>query len=310
MDATLDLQGHRGARGLCPENTLQAFARALTLGIGTLELDAAITADDVVVVSHDPVLNPDITRLEGRWIERGRVLPIRRLPVGELQRYDVGRIDPDCGYARRFPLQQAADGARVPTLAEVFALARRAGNDTVRFSIETKVSPERPSLAPAPAVFARHLIAEIRAAGMQSRTAIQSFDWRTLEIVAAEAPEIETVHLTVQQPGMDNIGAAGRHSAWTAGRHVSAHGGSVPKLVHAAGGRVWSPCHLDVTPQALDEARALGLRVVVWTVNEAADIGRMITLGVDGIISDYPDRLREAAAQRGLALPAGTPVHA
>lgn len=307
-NVTPDLQGHRGARGLCPENTLHAFARALTLGIGTLELDAAISADDVVVVSHDPLLNPDITRLNGRWLERAHSIPLNALRLGQLRQYDVGRINPQSDYARQFPLQQAVDGACIPTLGEVFALARRAGNESVRFSIETKISPAQPALTPGPKKFAQLLIAEIRAAGMQARAAIQSFDWRTLETVAREAPEIETVYLTSQRPWMNNITTAGIPAAWTSGHHAGAHGGSVPKLVHAAGGRVWSPCHEDLTTQALDEARALGLRVVVWTVNETADIERMVALGVDGIISDYPDRLRAAALRQGLALPAPTPV--
>jgi glycerophosphoryl diester phosphodiesterase len=304
MRARLDLQGHRGARGLFPENTLAAFAHALSLGVSTLELDAAITADDVVVVSHDPLLNPDITRREGRWLDRGRRIAIRTLRLEELRQYDVGRIDPDSDYARRFPLQQAVDGARIPTLAEVFALAWRAGNHSVRFSIEAKLSPYRPDLTPAPEVFARRLIAEIRAAGLQSRAAIQCFHWHLLELVAREAPEIARVHLTARQAWME-LG----DPAWTS-RPASDHGASAPRLVHAAGGRIWSPCQEDLTPQALAQARALGLRVIVWTVNAPADIERMIALGVDGIISDYPDRLRRIAAERGLVLPAPTPVRA
>lgn len=307
--AGLDLQGHRGARGLLPENTLPAFARALSIGVSTLELDAAITRDGVVVVSHDAVLNPDITRDgNGRWLDRGD-LAIHALTWDELQRYDVGRIRPQTAYAQRFPSQQPVDGARIPRLADVFALARRAGNREVRFNIETKISPEHPQRTPPPEAFARALIALVRAEKLESRVTIQSFDWRTLQTVQREAPQIATVYLSAQQPWLDNIRARDAASPWTAGLHVGAFSGSLPRLVKAAGGAAWSPYFSELSAERLREARTLGLKVVVWTVNEPADIMRMIDWGVDGIISDYPDRLRQAATARGIApLPSPTPV--
>lgn len=304
----LDLQGHRGARGLLPENTLPAFAHALTLGVTTLELDVAVTRDGVVVVSHDTTLNPDITRgPDGQWLERSD-LAIHALTFAELQRYDVGRIRPRSSYAQRFAQQQAVDGTRMPRLTDVFALARRAGNNRVRFNIETKISPEHPQHTLQPADFARTLIALIRAEKLESRVTIQSFDWRTLQVVQQEAPQIATVYLSVQQAWQDNIRAGAASSPWTAGKHLSQFGGSLPKLVQAAGGAVWSPYFGDVTASTVRQAQQLGLKVVVWTVNEEPDMLRMIELGVDGIISDYPDRLRRVAAARGLQLPAPTPV--
>jgi len=304
----LDLQGHRGARGLLPENTLPAFAQALTLGVTTLELDTAVTKDGVVVVSHDPTLNPDITRgADGQWLARNNIA-IHSLTYSQLQQYDVGRIRPRTPYALRFSAQQPMDGSRLPRLADVFALARRAGNNTVRFNIETKISPEQPQNTLPPAEFARALIALVRAEKLESRVTIQSFDWRTLQLVQQEVPQIATVYLTAQQPWLDNIRARDRASRWTAGFHVSSYAGSVPRMIKAAGGAVWSPYFGDVTLEAVREAQQAGLKVVVWTVNEQRDITRMIDLGVDGIISDYPDRLRRIAAERGLPLPPGTPI--
>ncbi|MCW5603988.1 MAG: glycerophosphodiester phosphodiesterase, partial [Burkholderiales bacterium] len=225
--AGLDLQGHRGARGLLPENTLPAFARALAIGVTTLELDAAITRDGVVVVSHDATLNPDITRGPGGgWITRGD-LAIHALTWQELQSYDVGRIRPQTAYAQRFPEQRPVDGSRIPRLAEVFELAHRAGNNSVRFNIETKISPEQSRLTASPEVFARTLIGLIRSENLESRVTIQSFDWRTLQVVQREAPRIATVYLTAQQPWLDNIRAHDVSSPWTAGLHVGNHGRSV-----------------------------------------------------------------------------------
>jgi len=301
--SALDLQGHRGARGLMPENTLPAFARALSIGVTTLELDTAVTRDGVVVVAHDATLNPDITRdSTGQWLNRSDIA-IHDLCFAELQQYDVGRINPRSVYARRFPEQQPMDGARIPRLADVFALARRAGNDHVRFNIETKISPEHAQRTLPPPEFARALIALVRAEKLEARVTIQSFDWRTLQVIQHEAPQITTVYLTAQQSWQDNIQAGAASSPWTAGLHIRQFGGSLPQLIKAAGGTVWSPYHGEITRTAVHEARQLGLKVIVWTVNEPHDIERMINMGVDGIISDYPDRLRRIASARGLSLP-------
>lgn len=308
-----DLQGHRGARGLAPENTLAAFATALAIGVTTLEMDAAITRDGIVVISHDPALNPDLARdAGGEWLGRRGPL-IRELAYRELAQYDVGRIKPGTDYANTFPEQVPADGARIPKLSEVFELVKRSGNATVQFDIETKVFPHAPQNTLPPEAFTRRLIEEIRAAGMASRTMIQSFDWRTLKVVREEAPEIRTVYLTSRQRFLDNVCSgpgAGRPgiqpgdcqpSAWTAGVQLRDHG-SVPKMVRAAGGSIWAPFHQDLDAAMLAEARALGLAVIPWTVNEPADIAAMMDLGVDGLISDRPDRVREEMKRRGWAL--------
>ena len=306
--AAFDLQGHRGARGLAPENTLPAFARALSIGVTTLEMDAALTEDDVVVIAHDRRLNPDIVRgSDGRWLA-GRTPAIRELTYRELQRYDVGRIKPGSDYSRRFPEQRRQDKVRIPTLDEVFELTRHARNADVRFNIETKISPEAPEDTAPPDVFVRALVKVVRDSGMAQRTTIQSFDWRTLAIVQKAAPEIATSYLSSQQQTLDNIQAGHREqSPWTAGIRYRDHG-SVPKMVKAAGGKIWSPNAVDVTEALVKEAKSLGLTVLPWTVNERAEMERLIDWGVDGLITDYPDRLREVMAAKSLPLPRATPV--
>jgi glycerophosphoryl diester phosphodiesterase len=306
--AALDLQGHRGARGLAPENTLPAFAMALGIGVATLELDIAITRDDVLVISHDPALNPDITRgPDGKFLEvRGPV--IRELLYAELQRYDVGRLKPGTPYALRYPQQQAIDGTRIPRLADLFALVRKSGNHTVRFAIETKLAPFNAEETVAPEAFARAVVAAIREAGVAERSTILSFDWRTLAVVQKEAPEIGTVHLSAQQPFLDNIGAGkAEGSAWTNSIQFKDHG-SVAKMVHAAGGRIWSAFHGDLDAAKVRQAQALGLQVLAWTVNSPAEIARALDLGVDGVVSDRPDVVRQEMQRRGLTLPLASPV--
>ncbi|WP_280154759.1 glycerophosphodiester phosphodiesterase [Piscinibacter sp. XHJ-5] len=308
LAAALDLQGHRGARGLAPENTLAGFARALAVGVTTLELDIAVTRDDVLVISHDPALNPDITRgPDGQFLAaRGPV--IRQIAFDELSRYDVGRLKPGTNYAGRYPEQKPIDGSRIPRLSELFALVRKSGNEQVRFAIETKLTPTAPDETLAPEPFARAVVAAIRDAGMASRSTILSFDWRTLAVVQKIAPEIPTVYLTAQQQWLDNV-AAGRPegSAWTAGVQFNQHG-SVPRMVKAAGGRIWSSFFGDLDAAKVGEAHTLGLQVLAWTVNEPRQIARMLDLGVDGIVSDRPDLVREEMKRRGLPLPAATPV--
>jgi glycerophosphoryl diester phosphodiesterase len=312
--SSFDLQGHRGTRGLAPENTLPAFARALEIGVSTLELDTGVTSDGVVVVAHDSSLNPDIARgPDGQWIEK-KGPAVHELTYEALARYDVGRLKPGTNYAKRYPAQVAVDGTRIPRLAELFAMVRKSGNRHVGFNIETKLSPAAPGETLAPEPFARKVLEEVRRARMGQRVTIQSFDWRTLQVVQKESPDIPTVYLTAQQKFTDNVCTGAKAgvpaiapadcgaSDWTAGFQLKDFG-SVPKMVKAAGGATWSPYFGDVDAQKVKEAQQLGLRVVVWTVNEPAQIAAMLDLGVDGIISDRPDVVREEMKKRGMRLP-------
>jgi glycerophosphoryl diester phosphodiesterase len=301
--AAFDLQGHRGARGLAPENTIPAFETALRIGVTTLELDTAMTKDHVLVVSHDSYLNPEHTRgPDGEFLKQ-QGPAIRSLTLAEVQRYDVGRIQPGTAYAARFQTQRGADNVRIPALTEVFDLVKRSGADHIRFNIETKLTPTSGADTPDPDTFAAALAKAIRDAGLTSRASVQSFDWRTLIAMKRIAPEIERVCLTIQSPGEDNIQRnLPGPSPWTAGFDIDAHGGSVPRLVKAADCAVWSPYYRNLTATLVKEAHDLGLKVIPWTVNEMADLELMYQTGIDGIISDYPDRAR-AALPKGIAAP-------
>ena len=146
MAQSFDLQGHRGARGLMPENTLPAFAKALSIGVTTLELDLAVTKDLQVVVSHNPRFEPDIARdTSGAWLLQSSPA-INSMTLETVKTYDVGRINPASRYAKRFSDQQPVDGTTMPTLGEVFELVNRSGNDLVQFNIEIKTNPELPKL--------------------------------------------------------------------------------------------------------------------------------------------------------------------
>jgi len=177
----------------------------------------------------------------------------------------------------------------------------------VRFNIETKIDPNHPDESPDPQTFVTLLLALIEAEGFADRVMIQSFDWRTLQLVQQRAPKIPTVYLTLQR-GSGQTVALDKATNWMAGFNPADHGGSLPRTIKSAGGAIWSPYFGDVNAALVAEAHGLGLRVVVWTVNKPEDMTRMIGIGVDGIISDRPDLLRQAAGDKGIELPTGSPV--
>ncbi len=302
-----DIEAHRGGRALLPENTLASFANALSMGVSTLELDIGVTRDGVIVVSHERGLNPDLARgPDGDYVAPPGI-PFVQLSLEEVKQYDVGQIRPGSGYAAQFPDQRAVPGTRIPTLQELFELVRRSGDDNVRFNIETKIDPDHPGESPDPARFVALLLDLVAREKFSGRVMVQSFDWRTLQLVQKLAPDIPTVYLTVQS-GKSPTVAPDKATVWTAGFDPAAHGHSIPRTIKDAGGAIWSPHFGDVTPALIAESHALGLKVVVWTVNKEADMARLIELGVDGIISDHPDLLRQVASEKGIALPKGWPV--
>ena len=184
----MDVQGHRGARALFPENTLEGFLRAWDLGVRAFELDVGLTADNVAVVHHDPALNPDIARdAAGGWIEGPGPL-LRSVTFAALRRYDVGRLRPGSRTAGLFPEQVPIDGARVPSLADVLAALPEA-----RFTIEIKTVPPYPERTAAPEAMAAAVLALI---GDPARFIVESFDWRVNLIVRRLRPDIRLAWLT------------------------------------------------------------------------------------------------------------------
>ena len=302
----IDLQGHRGTRGLAPENTLAAFKTALAIGVTTLETDLALTRDGVLVLSHEPHLFAAIARgSDGRWLSEDGA-PIFSLNAEDLTRYDVGRLNPAHKYAAQWTEQKARDGERIPTLTQLFDLARGAvspGGHPVRFNIETKITPISGDTTPSAETYARAVVDAVRAAKMSERVSVQSFDWRTLREVKKLAPELVTACLTIESSSMNTVlSDASGASPWHAGLKAADHGGSVPRMAQAAGCSIWSPFWRNVTAENIAEAHALKLKIIVWTVNDPAEVERLAVLRVDGIITDYPDRARRALAVRRIPI--------
>lgn len=302
-----DLQAHRGGRGETTEESLRGFAKALELGVSTLELDIVITKDGQPLVWHDPMIDPTKCSDTRPAFVGDPMYPyvgklVRDLELAQIRTLDCGKLLPN------FPDAEVVANNRIATLPEVFALADEYGAD-VRFNIETKVEAEAPETSAPPRQFVDAILAAVRAAGKVDRVDVQSFDWRTLPMVRAAEPTIPLVALwddTTYVPGspwLDGVDPAvvpdPIAGALAVGADVLSPGYSVP-----SGSTPRDPDFRLVADRAfVDRAHAQGLRVIPWTINDPGVMAAQIDAGADGIITDYPTRLRSVMADRGMPLP-------
>jgi len=285
--------GHRGMRGVWPENTLESFRRLSETGAQGLEIDVQNAAGRVPVVVHDPHVPMQLARdASGNWLT-ARGPKLLDLSLEAIQRYDVGRLNPDHEYGTRYPDQQPIDGARIPTLEAVLDWAR--GAPGMVLNIEIKSYATRADLGDPPEVLAEDVLRLLERYGLAETALVSSFDWRVLATLRDQAPEVARGYLSFEQPGEFQTIAEG--SPWMAGLSLAAHDGSLPRLIADQGAACWCPYFRDLTEAALQEAQSHGLAVNVWTVNAPEDAARMIAMGVDGIITDYPARVLDELAQ-------------
>ena len=318
-----DLQAHRGGIGLTVENTLASFDKAIRLGVSTLELDVQITQDGQAVVTHDRQVNGNKCQDTGPVTPGDPEYPyvgkyINTLTLAQVRTLDCGsKTLPD------FPQQQASPGERMPLLSEVFDLVKAYGAHAVKLNVETKVEAGAPSETAPREQFVQVVDQEIRAADIAPQVTIQSFDWGSLMRMAQVDPRLPLVALTnydflqTGQPGK---------SPWLGGLDIDDFGGDPIKAIDSFGASAFSPVHgfpqngkvTDsnykpyVTKDMVDEAHASGIKVIPWTVDDEATMNKLIDDGVDGLITNYPDRLRKVLADRGFQLPRpyGTPKQA
>ncbi len=269
----IDIQGHRGCRGLMPENTLSAFRKALELGVNTLELDVVITKDSQVLVSHEPWFNYEITTLpNGKTLseDEGHLLNIFKMKYPEIQTYDVGKkVHP------RF-LKQVKQKEHKPLLTEVFRMVegfcQKSNPYKVQFNLEIKstIDDEKNGYQPSVAVFCDLVLNTIKKGGFEKNCTVQSFDTRVLEYLHVHYPKQQLSYLVENN---NNFEVALQQLSFTPA--------------------IYSCDFQYVTKQMIEELHKRAIRVVPWTVNEDTDIKEMLNLGVDGIISDYPNKVME-----------------
>ncbi|MGY2743493.1 glycerophosphodiester phosphodiesterase family protein [Arthrobacter sp. UYCu723] len=299
-NGSFDLQSHRGGRGEWTEESLAAFANSLKLGVATLELDTHLTDDGKIIVWHDDTIQSDKCRDTAPAVPGDAEFPYVGDRVAELSLGQIKTLD--CGFTPLlgFPEQEVIGGNRIAELKDVFALVRDADAKKVRFNIETKVEDGK-SGGEGMVALTKAVVAEIHTAGMAERSTVQSFDWSSLNLTKKIAPELPLVALSSGDAWLE-IGQPGA-SPNLGGIDIDTYGGSLAKAAAAQGYNMISPTFRSVTPQMITEAHELGLPVLPWTVNTTADMERQLDLGVDGIITDYPTRLRTVMDERGMKLP-------
>lgn len=278
--AGFDIQGHRGCRGLMPENSFLAFEYALELGVDTIELDTVVTADGVVVVYHDFFLSPERVRENGQFITE-RVL-IKDLTLSRLREYDIGSIaEPE-----KWPDQLQANGQVIPTLEEVIRLVEAYNTFSekkVRLNIEIKASPIEPELTVDLRQHVESVMDLVERYGIGEFVIIQSFFWKALKIV----DEIDGNVLTAALVSSTNLDK----TAWTDGLKLWQFGFDIGKMLASIGVDIVAPSYTIMADGWIQSAHDAGLDIIPWTVNDTSEMERLIELGIDGMITDYPDRL-------------------
>ncbi len=291
-----DVQAHRGGRDLYPENTMTAFLHAASLGVTTLELDVALTADDVVVVSHDPYLSNTLVRTDkGRYVSEYPKILIKDLTFEELQTYRVGKIKPFTSYARSHRNQESVPDEHIPSLQELFETMDEHGYGGIRYNIEIKTYPDFPEYTKTVPEIVEAVLQGIMDHGKADLCTIQSFDWRSLTLVNEQYPSILTACLTAADLTFEGYsfnlqyGKPGP-SPWLAGFDADEYP-SACDLAAAFGADIISPRSRDISEEDVKRAHELGLLIIPWTVNSPETMGELISWGVDGIITDRPDIL-------------------
>ncbi len=315
MRGKVEVYAHRGARSYAPENTIPGYASGLAIGTNWVDMDVVMSKDGEVVVSHDIRLNPDIVRgVDGKFITERTI--VKTLSLAELKKFDVGRMNLNSTYSKFFPAQLRMDGVTMPTLREVIRFVNGKTDKKVGFQIEFKTDPEHIDWTHTPAEFAAALYKILKEEDIVTICEIQSFDWRCLFEIQKLDARIKTAYLTEwdNEPGTPcsffdpNPVIAG---LWTGGALVKDHKNSIPQMVKDLGGACWEPEDLELTKETLAEAHKLGLKVVVWTWPEHSGttfdvnlVSKLITWGVDGIITDDPGMLNSMLTARSYSLPA------
>lgn len=307
-----DLEAHRGGRDVRPENTLYSYAYAIELGATSIECDMQLTKDGQIVMSHNPILNSDITRDEnGNYIENNKY-DIRLMTVDELKKFDVGVMDPNCGeYYDLHGKTQFTYDAKIPTLEELMQLIQSYGDKNIVLNIETKSYPDPASAGyknnADPKKFVEVFNNIVKKYDMDDRVVLQSFDWQTLIEMKKLNPNISTSALWQEQPSWGRDSESLRRyekkkSPWLGGLDIKDYQGNPVKAAHAIGADIISPYYTEISKQDVDEAHSLGMKVVPWTVNNEKDMNMLLDMGVDGIISDKPWLLKQVLEKRNIKL--------
>ena len=296
----IKIYGHRGARGDLPENTLESFKYLFDNAINAYETDILISKDLIPVITHDFRLDPSLTKdKEGNWINDENI-KIFDLTYDEISKFDVGSLNKLTRYGRRFVNQKSLENQKIPKLSELLELSSKNVLQNLLINLEIKSTPDEKNLTPNPKDLTQIVLNEINNSNLKDKIIISSFDWRILREVKKQSPEIPRAYLTFQQEeGMKIKKTIYSKSPWI--DHIPLTiVYDLPKIIKELGGSAWHPYYKDINKKAVKDAHDNNLPVNVWTVNDEDDMLKMIEYGVDGIMTDYPLRLKNLCEKRSI----------
>ena len=290
----IKIYGHRGARGVLPENTLESFKYLFENNIYAYETDILISKDFIPVITHDFRLDPSYTKdINDNWIEDENI-KIIDLTYDQILQFDVGTLNKLSKYGRKFINQKSLQNQKIPKLSELLKLTSDNIVEDLLINLEIKSTPIEKNLTPEPDEMVKIIIDEVSRSNLEDRIIYSSFDWRVLREIKERDSKIPRAYLT--------SGARGKiydKSPWL--DFTPLHNGvELPELIKALGGSAWHPNYKDVNKEIVQISHDKGLPVNVWTVNRESDMLRMIDYGVDGIMTDYPLKLKELCERKNI----------
>ncbi len=294
----ISLQGHRGARGLLPENTLPSLIKPFEYGMHGIEFDVQLSKDDQVVIYHDLRLKSGITRnSSNNWVHKSGPA-VRSLNLKQLKSYKLGRINKNTAYGLRFRKQTALPDQTIPTLYELVEYLDQRNLNNALLNIEIKHSPIAPDLCPDPVYLAEIIVNEINKLNISKRCIVQSFNWSVIQAVKRMDSALTISCLTTIDPVLDTLSPGKkRASLWNAGLDIRDFDNCVVDMVAEFGADYWAPNYINLTKPWIKAAHDRNLRVMTWTVNHLPTMIRIMNWRIDAIISDYPDKLAAASSQ-------------
>ena len=292
----IKIYGHRGARGNLPENTLDSFNFLFENKISAFETDILISRDLVPVINHDFRLNPALTRnSDGNWIENDDI-KIFDLTYEQLSKFKIGSIDKKSKYGRRFDDQKSLGEINIPKLSDLLELASNNISDNLIINLEIKSTPVEENLTPSPDAMAKLITNEVNKTELKDKVIYSSFDWRVLREIKNINHQSSRAYLTSELKGK-----VYDKSPWLDFMPLyDSDSRELPRLIKTLGGEAWHPKHKDINKDMVRISHEEGLPVNIWTVNEKYEMLRMIEYGVDGIITDYPLRLKKLCEKEGI----------
>jgi glycerophosphoryl diester phosphodiesterase len=290
----IKIYGHRGARGVLPENTLESFKYLFENNIHAYETDILISKDFIPVITHDFRLDPSYTKdINDNWIEDENI-KIIDLTYNQILQFDVGALNKLSKYGRKFINQKSLENQKIPKLSELLKLTSDNIVENLLINLEIKSTPVEKNLTPEPDEMIKIIIDEVSRSNLEDRIIYSSFDWRILREIKERNSKIPRAYLT--------SGVKGKiydKSPWL--DFTPLHNGvELPELIKALGGSAWHPNYKDVNKEIVQISHDKGLPVNVWTVNRESDMLRMIDYGVDGIMTDYPLKLKELCERKNI----------